>query len=70
MDDKEKKLRDQVALWRNLIEGREWQGEEPVYPRMRDALAGAEQNLKQFLLETGRGTLEAENAMNDEGRRG
>ena len=53
MDEMEQKLRDEVALWRNLIEGREWQGQgqEPVYPRMRDTLACAEQKLKAYLVE-------------------
>lgn len=52
MDDTEQKLRDEVAFWRNLIEGRQWQGKEPVYPRMKDTLAGAEQKLKAYVLET------------------
>lgn len=52
MDGREQKLRDEIALLQNLIEGRVWQGNEPVYPRMRDALARAQRELASYLAET------------------
>ena len=53
IDSREQKLRDEIALLQNLIDGRVWQGNEPVYPtRARDGLARAQRELASHFAET------------------